>query len=595
MIKILAFDSMYMVTPLKNLYVALIRRILHGKRTSNSSLVLYRLDEDNVLIREDQNASGISTGLRADNIDAMSFKFYQHLGKAGVCDSLMIKDLKLYDLYTRQVKLKLAGLLRCAYRIRKLSIMSEDVLEIITDRQTVSIMQETFSFLHFEASNIRWKPNGRLTWCVTVNSLLMRTAALLKMSTVPSDLPKDYFYKHNDSDYPNVLITMPTKRPEDFFLTYVKRLDDQFNITLYSMGVLDRTPQDYKRIKITQKPGILRGFFIAKNMCFSADSYISDILLIFNMHNNLNRSIDVVTSVFSNKIDAHISRLQTNVIDNYLAIVARKRGVFVLGDIMEELFYCDSAICSSASEDTELLRLSLANEGKITYKGSNSLMNYRLNGFSVKQNDYLRFLLGVDSSTKVIFYASDPSKDQSQRYLSEKFLISYFYDLKDYILVIKTHPQDNGEITNYAYLDFEEPSNIVLIGDVAKKNNIVSEHFIMFDDFDFNAALSSCDGFLTCSSSSILQALMLGVKTGVVDKFNNGNYDYLYKHKASMLIDTNESLTAFLEIKNLEVSNEILSYCGLKNDRDEFDVGRHLLECLTELGEDDRKQWSKIK
>ena len=67
-----------MVTPLRNLYVALIRRILHGKRTSNSSLVLYRLDEDNVLIREDQNASGISTGLRADNIDAMSFKFYQH-------------------------------------------------------------------------------------------------------------------------------------------------------------------------------------------------------------------------------------------------------------------------------------------------------------------------------------------------------------------------------------------------------------------------------------------------------------------------------------------------------------------------------------
>ena len=111
MIKILAFDSMYMVTPLRKLYMALIRKILHGKKTPNNSLGLYRLDQDNVLIREEQNISAMAIGLHKDKIEAMSIKFYQHLGKAGVCDTLGIKNLQIYNLYTRQVKLKLAGLL----------------------------------------------------------------------------------------------------------------------------------------------------------------------------------------------------------------------------------------------------------------------------------------------------------------------------------------------------------------------------------------------------------------------------------------------------------------------------------------------------
>ncbi len=571
---------MYMVTPLRKLYMALIRKILNGKKTPNNSLVLYRLDQDNVLIREEQNISGMAIGLHKDNIDAMSIKFYQYLGKTGVCDALVIRNLQIYNLYTRQVKLKLAGLLRCAYRIQNLSITSEDRLEIITDRQTASMMKETFSFLHYETTNISWKTNSLLTWCITVNSFLMRAAALFKMITVPSDLPKDYFYKHNDSDFPTVLITMPKRRPEDFFSTYIKKFGNQFNIILYSTGFLHSTPQNYKRIKIKQKPGVLRGLFNIKNMCFSADSYIADILLIFNKHNNLSRSIDVVSSVFSNKIDAHVSRLQTNVVDNYLAIEAKRKGVFILGDMMEEIFHCDSAICSSASENTEPFRLSLANEGEVTYKGSNSLINYRLKNFNEKQVDYLHCLLGVDSDTKIIFYASDPSKDQSQRYLTEKFLVNCFSHSKGFVLVIKTHPQDNGKITNYAYLDSKSPSNVILIGDKTQKGQINSSNFLLFDQFDFNAAISSCDGFLTSSSSSILQALMLDVKTGIVDKFDNGYYDYLIAHKATMLINTEESFQKFLETKHLDVTDNTLSYCGLKNDNEEFDLGGHLINCL---------------
>ncbi len=583
MTKLLAFDSMYMLSPLRKLYITLIRKILNTKNIQNNKLVLYRLDRDNVLIREKQNISGMGIDLHKDNIEALSIKFYNYLRDAEICDGLVIKNLQIYNLYTRQVKLKLAGLLRCAYRIQKLSIGSEDKLEIITDRQTVSIIMETFSFLKYEPDNISWKTNSLLTWCITVNSFLMRAAALFKMITVPSDLPKDYFYKHNDSDLPTVLITMPKRRPDDFFSTYVKKFDNQFNIILYSMGFMQSIPQNYKRIKIKQKLGVMRGLFNIKNMCFSAESYIADVLLIFKKHGNLSRSIDVVNSVFSNKVDAHVSRLQTNVVDNYLAIEAKRRGVFILGDVQEEIFHCDSAICSSASENTEPFRLSLANEGDVTYKGDNSLINYRLKNFNEKQVDYLHCLLGLNNQTRIIFYASDPSKDESQRYLTEKFLVECFSRSKEFVLVIKTHPQDNGTITNYAYLDSKSPSNVILIGDITQKGQINSSNFLLFDQFDFNAAISSCHGFLTSSSSSILQALMLDVKAGIIDKFDNGYYDYLITSKAAMLINSEESFKKFLETKKLDVTDNILSYCGLKNNNEEFDVGRHLVNCLEKI------------
>ena len=64
----------------------------------------------------------------------------------------------------------------------------------------------------------------------------MRFAALIKMIFSPSKLPKEYFYKHIDSNAPTVLITMPKRRPEDFFLSYVDKFYSQFNIVLYSMG-----------------------------------------------------------------------------------------------------------------------------------------------------------------------------------------------------------------------------------------------------------------------------------------------------------------------------------------------------------------------
>tara|TARA_B100001564_G_C20647499_1_gene675109 strand:- start:1425 stop:2207 length:783 start_codon:yes stop_codon:yes gene_type:complete len=259
---------------------------------------------------------------------------------------------------------------------------------------------------------------------------------------------------------------------------------------------------------------------------------------------------------------------------------------------MEEIFYCDAAIFSSKSQNTEPSKLALPKKSGVIYKGSNSLINYRLKNFTEKQFHYLHNLLEVDIQKKIIFYASDPSKDESQRYQTEKFLIDCFSHMQDFIFVIKTHPQDNGKITNYAYLDSLKPSNVILIGDIVQKNNI-SKQFMIFDDFDFNAAVSSCDGFLTFSSSSILQALVLGVKTGIVDKFKNGNYDYLVKHKASLLIDSEEKLRNFLKVKTFDLSDEILSYCGLKKNNNEFNVGKYLLECLREFDENNEKRMAK--
>ena len=525
----------------------------------------------------------MSIELHKDHIEALSIEFYEYLRNADICNNLVIKDLKIYNLYTRQVKLKLASLLRCAYRIQKLSIDGRETLEIITDRQTASIMNKTFSFLQYDPVNIIWKTNRLLTFCITVNSFLMRVAAVLKMITVQSELPKDYFYKENDTNSPTVLITMPKRRPEDFYLTYVKELEKQFNIVLYSTGFLETTPKEYERIRIKQIPGFLRGLFDLKNICFNADSYIADVLIIFEKHYNLNLSIDVVNSIFSNKIDAHVSRLQTNVVDNLLAIEAKRRGIFILGDLMEEIFYCDSAICSSESENTKPFRLSLADESDVSYKGDNSLINYRLKNFNINQDDYLHALLGLNKQSKIIFYASDPSKEESQRYLTERFLFDCFHRLKEFILVIKTHPQDDGRITNYAYFDSKNPSNVILIGDIAQKGRINSSNFMLFKNFDFNAAISSCNGFLTASSSSVLQALMLGVKAGIIDKFDNGHYDYLVNYKACRLINSEESLQSFLEGKKLEISEEALAYCGLKDENINFNLGEHLIKCYEEF------------
>ena len=203
--KILAFDSMYIIEPLKGrIYLASIKKILNKKHSRDNRLILYRLDKDNIFISDNRNISGMTVGAHQGHIDALSIKFYRYIEQSNVCNTLSIDDVPLYQLYPRQVKLKLAGVLRCAFRIRNVLNESQDNIEIITDKQTAAIIKEAFLFLGYANTNITWKTHALLTSCITINSFIMRFAAIVKMYTSPSEHPNEYFYKHVNLNAPTV-------------------------------------------------------------------------------------------------------------------------------------------------------------------------------------------------------------------------------------------------------------------------------------------------------------------------------------------------------------------------------------------------------
>lgn len=575
MTNILCFDSIHIIKPLRLIYIRIIQRLLEATNTPKKRLILYRLDKENFFIRDDRNISGIPIGVDAENIDAESIKFYRYLEKTISCPQITIKNQPLYSLYTRQVKLKLAEVLKCAYRTINIANESSQALEIVSDKQTIEIMKQAFIFLEYKSNKVRWVSKKSLTIFISLNSILMRLIAISRMIITPHTLPNVYFVKQISSDLPSLLISMPRRRPDDFYNSYINQLDGEFNIYIYSVGFLRKIPSGYKQIKIKRSFGIIQGLFKLKYMFLTPDSYIADVLLIFKNHHNLNISLDAVNTIYENKIDAHISRLQTNVLDNFLAIAAREKRVFVFADVMEEIFYCDGGVCSSKSNFSESIKLAFKNDSQIAFKGLNSNINYRLSNFTPKEDMYIYKLAGIDFNKKVIFYASDPSKDQSQRYLTEKFLFNQFSNQLEYIFVIKTHTQDNGMITFLAYLDAGSPANVVLIGDETQKNNIASEKFQIFSNFDFNSAIASSNGFLTASSSSILQSILLGTKSGIVDLFKNNFYGFLIQNKAAILINDKNSLINYLSNDSLEINNDTLEFCGLQS-QSEFNLGMHL-------------------
>jgi len=581
MTNILAFDSLYIVQPLRKIYMALIGFLSNSKSSNQERIILYRLDQDNILLRDNRNLSGISVGINQDKIDALSIEFYRYLESSSELRKIMIKKIPLLQLYTRQTKLKLTAILNCIHRIENFSSESKDNIEIITDKQTASIVKEGIKFLGKDSGNILWRTNLILTTIISINSFIMRIASLITMYFSKSTLPVHYYCKISDLKLPTILIALPRRRPDDFYSTYVEELETKFNIILYSHGFFQSVPVGYEQKKINEKVGLIKGIFNMKTSMLSYESYVADILLIFKYHLNLNRSIDVVESLYENKVDLLINRQQTNVVDNYLAIKAKKESIFILGDIFEEIFFCDALVCSSESQNTDSVKLALPDNAQVSYKGSNSLIQYRLKDFDEKKENFLHNILDIGLDKKIIFYASDPSKEESQRYLSEKFLIHSFAETQDYIFVMKTHTQDSGKITYYSYIDAGSPSNVILIGDIRQKNKIASPEFYLFNDFDFNAAISSSDGFLTTSSSSILQALTLGVKSGIVDKFKNGYYDYLVKYNATMLVRNLDSLNEFLAKEQLDVSKEVLNYCGLETKKHNFDMGDFVIDSFS--------------
>ena len=62
-----------------------------------------------------------------------------------------------------------------------------------------------------------------------------------------------------------------------------------------------------------------------------------------------------------------------------------------------------------------------------------------------------------------------------------------------------------------------------------------------------------------------------------------------------MLINSEESLRHFLENKKLDTSDDVLRYCGLNNENENFDLGGHLLKCLGEFDENKENKQRKGK
>lgn len=581
MVKILALDSLYMIQPLRMLYLFFVKK-LSNDTLKNNRLILYRLDQENSFMENLNNISGISLGISQESLDAKSIEFYKYLEEHLQCNLLSIKGIPLYKLYKRQIKLKLSGLLRCAYRIKNMSNKNSFRLEVITDKQTKSIILHALKFINCDDSMIDFKSSKLLTIFVSLNSTIMRLVGFLNMHMNRSTLPNQYFHKNVDDGLPTVLITLPRRRPLDFYQTYVHELEGKFNILLYSHGHIEDPPEKYLRIRVNKRFGIIKGMFSTMGSLFTSESYIFDLLIIFRYHFNLNISIDIVDKLFMHEVDVLINRQQTNVVDNYLTIKAKEKGIFVLGDLFEEIFFCDSLLLSSESQLSESVRLAMTENTRVTFKGTNSLIKYRLKNLYDENEKYLHRLLGLDTIKKVIFYASDPSKEECQRYQSERFLMDAFSDNSEYVLVIKTHTQDNGRVTYLSYLSAGKPLNTVLIGDIRQKEKIVSKEYKLFPDFDFNAAVKTCDGFITSSSSSILQALLLGAKSAILDKYDNDYYKYLIDLGAVVSIDNKPDLHRFLDNEKLVSSDEVLEYCGLSDNYDDFDMSAHIMDTLSE-------------
>ena len=102
MTNILSFDSIHIVNPVRKYYLAIVSKLLNRKVHANDTLVLYRLDKDNILIRDKRNLSGEPIGFHAAGIDAMSLEFYRYLEQSKNCDAIEIKNQQLYSclLYT---------------------------------------------------------------------------------------------------------------------------------------------------------------------------------------------------------------------------------------------------------------------------------------------------------------------------------------------------------------------------------------------------------------------------------------------------------------------------------------------------------------
>jgi hypothetical protein len=571
MASIISLSSTYLIPPLDRVYLRRVKKLIKRLDNRENVVIVVRQDSGNIFLNASENISGIPFGHPMAEIDAMSLEFYKYLEDFGCQDKICFGGIPLYDIYTRQVRLKLAEVLKCALQLKNWSSISKKSIEVVADRQTIAILVKAVEFIgtsDFD-KKIKWNQSNILTVCVFLNSFSMRLLSFVKTILSKNKLPLKYYYKGVNPKKPTILITMPPTNTEQFFSFYIEKLGNKFNIALYSLGKLEC---DLNGFKILSIPSVKRKFHGA--LClfngFGVESYIADIVLIYNNHANLAACVEVPKKIFSShKIDVLINRQQVMAINNQFVSESKKRNIFILCDIFEEVYQCDAGIVSSKLNYTPLIQKA-THLKKIIFKESNDLIKYRMHLKNNNVNNYVHNLLEIDKSKHVIFYASDPSKEERQRYDQERFLYGQMSKCNDSILVVKTHRQDNGNITHLAYKSCNSPHNIILIGDCLQKK-MISKDFLLFPEFNFHSAICSCNGFITSSSSSILEALALNIKSGILDTKNHYYYRDLVDLKALKLINKDYSIQDFINEKKWKIPNAALKYCGLEKDV-KFDV-----------------------
>jgi len=578
--KIVIFNAIYLLPIFEVIYTSVVKLFLTKRKSNITRLVVVRNDNNKAFIENINNISSTSIDQSVYELQVLGFKFYQYLYSSGSRDSILFGKVPLYDLFTRQIKQKLIAVVTVALQIQRWSSFNEKNVEVSSDAQTIEMIIAACNFLKIDNQQIKWKKKRSLTLIITINSLIMRFAAILKTKIAKSTLPSVYYSKQQNLNNPTALVTLPNTQAEAFFESYVKNIKN-INIILYSLAELKKTPKDFKISAVDIEMMEFSGRYNF-DWC-SVKSYIADILLIHSKHEHLKTCLNVVQSIFQNeKIDFLINRQQVHIVDNYFTIMAKELKIPVIGDVFEEIYYCDAAIIHADFLRVDLVKEVLGDREFIV-RGNNEFMKYRMHISPDIVNNYLALLLNINDK-KIIFYASDPGKNERQRYELECFLMKYFARLSGTILVIKTHHGDDGGVTLLAYNSSNRPDNIKLIGDIARKSNMPSNEFSIFSKFDFHSALRSSDGFMTAYSSSALEAILLGVKVGILDTSNHGYLRPLVDKGGAFLISDEESLECFLGTTEYDISEDALEYYGLKNKPiNDFDLGRNLLDLVSKV------------
>ena len=75
---ILTFDSTYILNPIRKIYIFLVEKLLEVEKVENKSLVLTRLDKNNIFMNHRRNFSSFNIGIDYDQVDSLSVEFYRY-------------------------------------------------------------------------------------------------------------------------------------------------------------------------------------------------------------------------------------------------------------------------------------------------------------------------------------------------------------------------------------------------------------------------------------------------------------------------------------------------------------------------------------